>query len=287
VSIPRLTTLPYENIVYFTKTQANQDLRTLNNFQYQSDTLRFTSLPEKIYIMARPQMQARAAASAITATSWPDSFFSVGNTTSGLAGIQVSLGNKTGQLASASTKTIYRMSKKNGYNGSFNEWLLNSLIIIDPVCDLGIDVSAGDILPGETGSINFQINASFNNSNILFSGSTNTAWGVNNMPTEMSVIVVYAGTVSISGDSAVYNTGELSHHEVDALLRTAPKNGTMMSTETFRPTVQAGSLFSKFKSVLGTVANGLKSDSGQKALGIASKYLNGGAMTAGNFGRRA
>ena len=192
----------------------------------------------------------------------------------GSAGLSISIGTRTGLLASASCKTLYRMSKKNGYRGSFFDWMYGSgsLLIIDPVSDLGVDIAAGDALPSEAGSINFQVSATYNGQNILFGGAG--PYNNNAQQVELMTVVVYAGTANITPDGCVFNTGELSRAEVDALVRTAPKNGNMASTETYRPTIKAGSLFSKFKSVLGTVANGLRSDAGQKALGMASQYLN-------------
>jgi hypothetical protein len=288
VSIPRVTTLPYENVIYFPKAiqnGANVNLSIAYNSQISSDTLRLSSLPEKIYIFCRPAIGSRPTG--VAPSAWADAFLAVGNnnfsianagTQTDLAGLQVSIGTRTGLLASASIKTIYRMAKKNGYRGSFQNWWLNGgLIILDPVTDLGVDVNAGDVLPGESGSINFQVNATFNNSNILYCGGAYN----NNVPLEMMVVVVYSGTANITPDGCVFNTGELTHSEVNALLRTAPKDGSMNSTEAFKPSIHAGSLFSKFKSVLGTVANGLKSDAGQKALGMASDYLNkkGGLLT--------
>ena len=144
-----------------------------------------------------------------------------------------------------------------------------------------MDVSAGDVLPGESGSVNFQVNATFNANNILYAGAG--PYNNNAQQLELMVVVVYAGTANITPDGCNFNTGELSRGEIDALVRSAPKNGSMASTETFKPTIKAGSLFSKFKSVLGTVADGLRSDTGQAALKAASGYLNksrGGVFTA-------
>ena len=287
VTIGRVTTLPYENIIYFPKSLGNLNLINGGAFQtysVQSDTLRFSSLPEKIIAFLRPSMANRVSAAP---SSQADAFLAVGDA-SGLANIQVSIGTRTGLLASASTKTIYRMAKKNGYNGSFANWLINGgLIIIDPVTDLGVDVSAGDVLPGESGSVNFQINAMFNNSNVLMCGGTNIAYGQAAVPCELMVVVVYSGTANITPDGCTFNTGELSKNEVDTLLKVAPKDGTMSSSQTFRPTIGGAGLFSTFKSVLGTAANALKSDVGQKALGLASNYLNkkGGVLSAAGLKR--
>ena len=286
VSIPRITTLPYENIVYFNNSNGNQTQDFTNAtrpFVLQSDTLRLSSLPEKIYVFCRPSLQTRIAAAP---SSQADTFLSLGNL-DGTAGVSVSIGTRTGLLASASVKTLYRMAKKNGYRGSYFDWYYGSgsLLIIDPVMDLGIDPNC-DVLPGESGSVNFQINCTFNPTNIVYGNAGNASvspYYTATQNTDLMVVVVYSGTANITPDGCTFNTGELSHSEVGALLKTAPKDGSMTSTETFKPTVQAGSLFSKFKSVLGTAASALKSDAGQKALGMVGDYLNkkGGSLRAG------
>jgi hypothetical protein len=284
VSIPRLTTLPYENIVYFPKTStgpANWN-NTIGTIQLQSDTLRFSSLPERIFAFARCPIANRInAGTAGNQFNYPDAMYGLGDPSSGLANIQVSIGTRTGLLASSSIATMYRMAKKNGYNSNYNDYTMGSggLIVIDPVEDLGVDLNAGDVLPGESGSVNFQINLTINNYNVLAAG-VGSPWAVANPPIELMVVAVYSGTANITPDGCVFNTGELAPAEIDALIRTAPKDGSMTSTETFRPNIKAGSLFSKFKSVLGTVADGLKSDAGQKALGYIAKKARGGAFTA-------
>ena len=127
----------------------------------------------------------------------------------------------------------------------------------------------------------------FNNSNVLMCGGTNIAYGQTAVPCELMVVVVYSGTANITPDGCTFNTGELSKNEVDTLLKVAPKDGTMSSSQTFRPTIGGAGLFSTFKSVLGTAANALKSDVGQKALGLASNYLNkkGGVLSAAGLKR--
>jgi len=132
VSIPRVTTLPYENIVYFPKNNGSgYNLTVTTPFQLNTDTLRLSSLPERIYIFARPPISARAAAAP---SAQADSFISLGNQ-DGTAGLSISIGTRTGLLASASNKTLFRMSKKNGYRGTYFDWMYGSggLLIIDPV----------------------------------------------------------------------------------------------------------------------------------------------------------
>jgi hypothetical protein len=286
VSIPRMVSYPYENVVYFSKAQAAMANSTvLQAFpNCQSDTLRFQSLPSLIYIFLRPQISLRT--SVATQRSLADAFFSLGNVPAAGSltqpNVSINIGNRTGLLTSASPQTLYRMSVRNGYKGSFNDWAYGSgsLLILDPVMDLGVNLQAGDILPGESGSVNFQFSATYSNANWVYSTAAAQGAAILAVPTELMIVPVYSGVVSITPDNCVFNIGELSEAEVNVLLRTAPKDGSMISTEAVNPTIKGGSLWSTAKSMLGSTARGIQSVTQsplfQQALDAASGL--GGAL---------
>jgi hypothetical protein len=161
------------------------------------------------------------------------------------------------------------------------------VLIIDPVRDLGVNIEAGDTIPGEaSGNVNFQIALTVNTENYNYVASTlaaREALGVpaGTTPIELMIVAVYSGICTIQPDGALFNLGELSAGQVSTLVRTAPKDGSMISSEAVQPTVQGGSLFSTMKSIVGQTARGLQSVAAsplaQAALSAASK-LDGGRL---------
>jgi len=275
VQIPRAVSYHYENVVYFPKTTgalplsvgggANTDIPVTT--QLSSDTIRFQTMPSLIYVFARVPLSARVNTSAAVnyAGRLADSFLPIGDN-SGQANCSVQIGTRTGLLASASTKTLYRMAKRNGYNSSWEDWSQGSgsLLIIDPVADLGVNIEAGDVVPGEaSGNVNFQIQMMVNNSNYLYAGASQAAREAQGVPAgqtalELMIVAVYSGTATITPDGCLYNLGELSPAEVSTLVRKAPRDGSMVSSEMIKPSIQGGSLLSKFKSILGQTARGIQ-----------------------------
>ena len=255
VAIPRMVQYSYETPVFFSKTAgvlAHTNAIT-TGLQVQTDTVRLQSMPSRIYFFVRPQINQRTPAQA-------DAFLSLAGSANGLPSLTVNIGNRTGLLASASAKTLYRMSVRNGYRGTWAEWAYGqgSLIIIDPVEDLGVNIPAGDILPGEAGSVNFSIQANFSNVNYVYSTAQAGGADLAGLALESVLVCVYSGVCSITPDNCVFNIGDLSEAEVMALLKTAPKEGSMVSSEVIKPTVQGAGLFSKVKSILGHTARGLQ-----------------------------
>ena len=264
VKIPASVSYNYDQVVYF---QKNQPM-TLNAYpaisegQLQSDTLRLSACPSLIYILARPPISNRTIPDTQT-------FYGLGHADYSLmpAGIQITFGNRTGLLSSASSQTMYRMAKKNGYSGSFDEWVRSGLYIINPVADLGIDPTL-DFLPLETGAENFQVSlyANANGMNAIglpAAGSTPQV--------ELLVVCVYAGAVSITPDMMFQSIGLLSHNEMNALVGESGKTGNMISSEHVKPTIQGAGLFSDAKHLLGKMASAVRSPLGQKALEFMSK----------------
>ena len=268
VTIPPVVSYPYENVIYFNK-QFNGELGGNNMSGINSDTIRFAAQPDLIAIYARQSMNGRDASTALKCAR-TDTFFGIGQWSSGssLAGISINYGVKSGLLASASAKTLFRISKRNGWKGSWNDWCNGqAVLLLSPTLDLGLDLQAGDVLPMEAAANqNFQCNMVFNDQPFRYAGvAAGEPYDV-----ELMVCPVYRGVLNITPSSALFNLGELSHSEVQQALQTQPKDGRMISDEVVKPSVQGGSLFGTLKSLVGTTANALKSDLGQKALGYVA-----------------
>ena len=295
VSIPNAVSYPYESVVYYPKTSqytmglSSDQVQTL---QVVSDTIRFQTMPSLILVWVRQSMSSRlqpAGAQVNCAGKVADCFLSVGDPISGNANTSIQIGTRTGLLASASRKQLYRMARDNGYTGSWEDWDYGSgsLMLIDVVKDLGINIEAGDVVPGEaSGNVNFQISMMVNSSNYNYVAQTQAqreALGVpaGQCPLEMMIVAVYSGVATIDPTGCLYSLGELSPAEVATLVTKAPKDGSMVSSEAIKPTIQGGSLFSSVKSILGKTARGVQAVTSnplfQQALGMASK-LHGGRM---------
>jgi len=245
MTIPRAVNYNYENVVYFAKSsiQALAAGTAATTIQLSSDTVRFQCMPSMIYVFLRNQVAARTPQQTQTFYQWgfPQSQDQA-------AGLQINIGNRTGLLASASPQTLWRISKNNGFAGSFNEWQQGcGVFCLNPVSDLGIDPSL-DTLPLETGSVNFQVSATWNNANLIYSGAVA---GVN-AAVELMIVAVYAGVATITTDQCMFSLGSLSANEVSAVLS---KSGNMISSEHVQPTIQAEGLFSKGKHILGKMAS--------------------------------
>lgn len=284
VAIPRMVQYAYETPVYFSKAVGTMaHTNALASYTVSTDTVRLQSMPSRVYFFVRPQITGRT--SAVGSRSQADAFLSLGGGTQvgGLPSLTVNIGNRTGLLASASAKTLYRMSVRNGYRGTWNDWAYGSgsLVIIDPVEDLGINLQAGDILPGESGSVNLQITANFNNANYVAATAQVGGADIAGLALESVLVCVYSGVCSITADNCVFNIGELSEAEVSALLKTAPKEGAMVSSEVIKPTIGGGSLFGKFKSILGHTARGLQAVASHPMTQMLAKGrgLRGGVFT--------
>lgn len=299
VSIPQAVSYPYESVVYYPKTAATLALSAdagapnTGPIQLVSDTIRFQTMPSLILVYARQAMSSRlqpAGPQVNCAGRVADCFLSIGNDTSGNGSTSVQIGTRTGLMASASRKQLYRMARDNGYTGSWEDWDYGSggLLLIDVVKDLGINIESGDVVPGEaSGNVNFQISMTVNTSNYRYVAQTQAqreALGVpaGDTPIELMIVAVYSGVATIDPTGCLYSLGELSPAEVATLVKTAPKDGSMISSEAVKPTIQGGSLFSTVKSVLGKTARGIQAVQSnplfQQAVGMASKLGQGGRL---------
>ena len=274
VTIPPVVSYPYENLIYFQKSLGTIVFADGIYSSVQSDTLRFSAQPDLIAVYVRQQIANRDASTSAR-TCLTDTFFGIGNSAvNSLAGVQVNYGVKSGQLAGASSKTLFRMSKRNGWKGSWNDWCNGqAVLLINPTLDLGLDLQAGDVLPMEAAANqNFQIQLTINDQPLQYANVAQAG----GYQAELMICPIYKGVINITPNSALYNLGELSHSEVQQALQTQPKDGRMVSDEVVKPTVQGGSLFGTLKSLVGTTANALKSDAGQKALSMISSMAGKG-----------
>jgi hypothetical protein len=249
VSIPKSITYPYENIQYFPKDQstfpadmqANVATDALANSPYQatSDTIRLNSLPKRIGFYVRQKMNDRSV-------STSDSALTLQNAK---GCVQINLGARSGLLAQASRDQVWRLSVQAGSNQTRDDFCFGSgsFTWIDPVIAFGVNAEGGDLLVGESGSLNLQIQANYTFQNVRASlnGAANTSFLPTNAGYEMIICVIYDGQMIITPDMVIYNTGILTAGEIDQLVKT----GSSVSKEAITKEINGAGLYTN-KSVL-------------------------------------
>jgi hypothetical protein len=270
VKIPTSVDYSYEQVVYYPKTAAYTMALTTDAqapIQMVSDTLRFQTMPKLIAVFARQAMSSRLAPAAAQLNCRgrvSDCYLPIGDSLSGNGNVSIQIGTRTGLLASASRKQLYRMSVENGYTGSWEDFSFGSgsILFIDPVKDLGINV-ASDSLPGfAANNVNFQISAMFNSDNYKYVAQTEAqraALGVpqGQCPIELMVVAIYSGKATLDAQGCIFSLGDITPQQISTLVNTAPKDGSMVSSEAVQPTIEGRGLFTQ-KSIMGKMASGAK-----------------------------
>lgn len=164
MSIPKELYYNYESINVF---QTNNFIVTSGSVaNLVSNNIQLQQIPGKIYIYARRQDADLQAANGYT---FADGFASIQN-------VSVNFNNVSGILASASQTDLWRMSKRNGVNLSWGDWVGNGPIsVADSISSIGVGsivcmkVSQdfglpSDLAPGVYGEqFNLQINMQIKN----------------------------------------------------------------------------------------------------------------------------
>jgi hypothetical protein len=224
-------------------------------------------MPKLIAVFARQAMSSRLAPAAAQLNCRgrvSDCYLPIGDSLSGNGNVSIQIGTRTGLLASASRKQLYRMSVENGYTGSWEDFSFGSgsILFIDPVKDLGINV-ASDSLPGfAANNVNFQISAMFNSDNYKYVAQTEAqraALGVpqGQCPIELLVVAIYSGKATLDAQGCIFSLGDITPQQISTLVNTAPKDGSMVSSEAVQPTIEGRGLFTQ-KSIMGKMASGAK-----------------------------
>jgi hypothetical protein len=243
VSIPKQITYPYENIQYFPKDitsmpadmKANAATDALANtaFMAVSDTIRLSSLPKRIGFYLRQKMNGRSVSAS-------DSAFTLQNAK---GCVQIDLGARSGLLAQASRDQIWRHSVMAGSNQTRDDFCFGSgsFSWINPVEAFGVNPDGGDLLVGESGSLNLRINAQYTMQNVRASlnGAANTSYLPTAASYEFIVCVIYEGQMVITPDMVLYNTGILSPAEVSKLVDT----GSSVSNEAIKKEINGAGLY--------------------------------------------
>ncbi len=319
VAIPRVVSYDY-SVPQFYQKNLNDFLQNYrapvvqNTGPVYSDSLRLSYMPSLIYVYAGLPVSRRsflAAQISITTPSFTDCNLALG-IASGIplgyipAGdpglvyntdqtniISIQLNNRQNLLAGASIKDLFRIACSNGYSYSYNQWLNNPIIIINPVKDLGLDISSSDIYPNQNGNVTLSIQAQFNTWNYVSSYAQYYTTS-NSGPTaaQLTIVCLQDGICEISPDTTIYNSGCLSSQEVKASIETAASGGNLETD--FVPSsvskTNGGSLSSMFgsaPSVISGIAKGLGSVIDDPLFKMALKGAQslGGGVSGGKVRR--
>lgn len=148
--------LPYDEYVAHKKVLTASDDGDI----VQSNVLSFRQIPEKIMVLIRPQYKANNP-------------FHSNNLCYPISKLEITFNNVAGLLSSHNQNDLYVMSRRNGSQQTWNEFIgtckdhkgtdirsLGSIIVIDPVRDLGLT----DFLSsGSLGQFSFSCNATYDN----------------------------------------------------------------------------------------------------------------------------
>lgn len=175
-----------------------------------SQALRLPSMPELIYVYARPAKTVLADGT--KSYRFNDFFLSIDS-------VQVSFMDRTGLLTTYDKRALYRMCVKNGYRGSYKQWYSasGSILIINVAEDLCLSPTEA---PGQNVYSTFQItvNGSLANVQYTFSLLTSQYLGQANdnltggdnilqaLPFELVVSTVIPGKCAIGAGQATFMT---------------------------------------------------------------------------------
>ena len=257
VTIPKAIVYSYEGINYFP--QAGTQCPALDAGAIvplplmQSNTVRLQSLPKYIgFFMRFPISTRNGNGTAANSPALADGCFALNNQ----AGcVSISLGARNGLLANATRADLWRMSRECGSTQSYASFCNNgSWVWVNPTVHFGVNVEGGDILPGENGSINFQVQAQYTTGGCY--GTVQSAAGLGNLPnaatnTEFVIVAIYSGVMTISPDMVQYSLSIITPNEVDGLL----KAGDSTSREVLENSIKGAGLYSP-KTVLFKGARG-------------------------------
>jgi len=219
IEIPAQVHYDYSQYTVFTQSLgalATAGVQTVN-----SQALKFSSLPKRIFMAVRPRIDLRTQTASATNANCADACLSLlgSDGTQSIGVLQVQIQNKT-LFANATPKELYIESVINGYDSTMADFLAGSgsFIAISPR-NMGYD-PATDLVVGESGQISFQaqLRVSFYNYALQFAGGLPA-----NVDCELVTIIEQAGEVVLAENATtMMSLGPISEAEVKAAFASQP-----------------------------------------------------------------
>lgn len=179
--LPELQVLPFNQMQQYIRNVP--DIPAGDSTTVISDTIRLSVIPEKLYLFCAHSEQSKNFKTS-------DSFLAIES-------MNISWGNQSGLLSSATPQQLYRLSRENGLNVSYPGFskYRGSVVCLRFGKDIGLQANEA---PGVNGSYNIQVEMKVKNTN------TETF-----KPT-FYMCVSNTGTFSIGANSARASIGNLS-----------------------------------------------------------------------------
>lgn len=254
--LPKSVSYPYY-IVDRYPTTTNASVAVNDAIQFSSSNIQLQSIPRRMYIYARQQNQYLSYYST-------DTFMAINN-------ISLNWNNRQGLLSSASQQDLYKISVKNGYSGSWEEWSGYTYVPFVPdsgeptyigtsgsvLClEFGTDIGLRDTeAPGMLGTYQLQINVNCTNCNQL--ATLPIPAGMNSLgealrPT-LYIVVVSEGIFTIENNRSIAQIGVISKDDILNSQQQAGINYNMVMAMQ-----GAGDFFGKLKRISKDVVRGIK-----------------------------
>lgn len=243
--VPRSVVYPYF-IVDRYPTDLTSSVAQGANFTVNSQNIQLHSIPNRIYVFARRNNNTRT--------------FLTSDTYAYLTNINVNWNNNSGLLSSASAFDLYRLSVDNGCNLGWPQWSKHVGSVL--ALEFGKDIALPDLeCPGQLGTFQLQLNASF----------TNVSSDPSNIFYTLYIVVVSEGTFTIMENRSVAQIGVMSKEDV-LHARSMPFVDYDMVQKYY-----GGDFFGSIGDFLNRVYSGVKSvasdvaSGAERAIDIASK----------------
>jgi len=188
----------------------------------QSDSLRLNSCPKRIWCFVQPNINNRVSQATLTGAPATDSALSLAQVSAtgfddtSLGAVQITYGTQT-FLVGATIKELYDISARNGYNSTYEDFLLGSgsILCFDPMKDFGFNAGT-DVAQGENGTVTFRIQMNVSWANYLNAGMYATP--VAAIPIQMVVIAEYAGQLALSNNQqGLFSLGVIGPRDVNEM----------------------------------------------------------------------
>lgn len=201
VPIPRTIKYPYNNIKDFVSPGVALASRLSYSDQPAApastnfSNIQLQGVPKRLYIFARRQDS--------------DQKYYTTDTFARIDGITLDLGTRSGLLSEATPQALYRMSVKNGYRGTWDQWYNQTGGVL--CIDFGSDVSL-DLLDAPGALKQMQISFTLRYSNIYVNSLAPCAAVPVSAPVTFSLycIVVYDGMMIIKDGEVLLESNDVS-----------------------------------------------------------------------------
>jgi hypothetical protein len=236
--IPPVITYPYHKPQEYIKT-VNGGLAVpagSTNQRVISDSIKLNQVPRKMFLFLR---RSRQTSNFLTA----DSFATITNVT-------LNWDNQSGLLSNAQQQDLYKISRRNGLNLTWNQWKTYRGSVF--CCEFGTDIGLQDgLAPGTQGQFTFYVQVDFENNssqNIIY---------------EFYTILILEGLYMVSPNQGRATLGNLVPQDI-----LNSKSSPEFNFNDAQSHLAGGGFLSKMKNIIHKTAKGIS-----KGVSVANKIV--------------